>query len=83
MREIVILCGVPKEIFSNRDQFTSIFWKGLFKGFGTNIKFITTYHPESDGKIEMVNQVIEDTIRMCVMDNPSKWEYYLHLVEFS
>jgi hypothetical protein len=27
--------------------------------------------------------VIEDMLRMDVMDNPSKWEGYLHLVEFS
>jgi hypothetical protein len=27
--------------------------------------------------------VIEDMLRMYVMDNPSKWEDYLHLVEFS
>jgi hypothetical protein len=27
--------------------------------------------------------VIEDILRMCVMDKPSKWEDYLHLVEFA
>jgi hypothetical protein len=27
--------------------------------------------------------VIEDMLRMYVMDKPSKWEYYFHLVEFS
>jgi hypothetical protein len=27
--------------------------------------------------------VIEDILRMHVMDKPSKWEYYLHLVEFA
>jgi hypothetical protein len=26
--------------------------------------------------------VIEDMLRMYVMEKPSKWEYYLHLVEF-
>jgi hypothetical protein len=30
-----------------------------------------------------VNQVIEDILRMYVMDKPSKWEDYLHLVEFA
>ena len=76
--------SVPKTIVSDRDpKFTSKFWKGLFKGFGTNLNFSTTYHPESDGKIERANQVIEDMLRMYVMDKPSKWEYYLHLVEFS
>jgi hypothetical protein len=51
MKEIARLHGVPKEIVSDRDpKFTSNFWKGLFKGFGTNLNFSTTYHPESDGK---------------------------------
>ena len=27
--------------------------------------------------------MIEDILRMCVMDKPSKWEDYLHLVEFA
>jgi hypothetical protein len=30
-----------------------------------------------------VNKVIEDMLRMYVIDKPSKWEDYLHLVEFS
>jgi hypothetical protein len=30
-----------------------------------------------------MNQVIEDMLRMYVMDKPSKWEDYLHLVEFA
>jgi hypothetical protein len=55
----------------------------LFKGFGTNLNFNTTYHPQSDGKRERVNRVIEDMLRMYVMDKPSKWEDYLHLVEFA
>jgi hypothetical protein len=84
MREVARLHGIPKTIVSDRDpKFTSKFWKGLFKGFGTNLNFSTTYHPESDGKTERVNQVIEDMLRMYVMDKPSKWEDYLHLVEFS
>ena len=55
----------------------------MFKGFGTNMNFNTYYHPESDGKTKRVNQFIEDMLRMYVMDKPSKWEDYLHLVEFA
>jgi hypothetical protein len=84
MREVACLHGVPKTIVSDRDaKFTSKFWKGLFKGFRTNLNFSTTYHPKLDGKTKRVNQVIEDMLRMYVMDKPSKWEDYLHLVEFS
>jgi hypothetical protein len=84
MREGARLHGIPKTILSDRDpKFTSNFWKGLFKGFKTNMNFSTTYHPESDGQTKRVNQVIEDILRMYVMDKPSKWEDHLHLVEFT
>jgi hypothetical protein len=84
MTEIVRLHGVPKEIVSDRDpKFTSKFWKGLFKGFGTNLNFSTIYHPKSDGKTKRFNKAIEDMLIMYVMDKPSEWEDKLHLVEFS
>jgi hypothetical protein len=47
------------------------------------MNFSTTYHSESDGKTERVNQVIEDMLRMYVMEKPYKWEDCLHLVEFA
>jgi hypothetical protein len=84
MREVAHLHGIPKTIVFDRDpKFTSNFWKGLFKGFRTNLNFNKTYYPESDGKIERLNQVIEDMLKMHMMEKPSKWEDYLHLVEFS
>jgi hypothetical protein len=43
----------------------------------------TTYHPETDGKNERVNKVMEDMLRMYVMDNQTQWEKYLPLVEFT
>ena len=39
--------------------------------------------PSDRWKKKRVNQVIEDMLRMYVMDQPSKWEDYLHLVEFA
>jgi hypothetical protein len=56
MKEIARPHGVPKEIMSNRDpKFTSNFWKGLFNGFGTNLNFNTTYHPNLDVKTKRTN----------------------------
>ena len=84
MKEIFKLHGLPKAIVSDRDvKFTSNFWKGLFADLGTKLNFSTTYHPQTDGQTERVNQVLKDMLRMYVMDKPIKWEDYLHLVEFA
>ena len=84
MKENFKLHGLPKEIVSDRDvKFTSKFWKGLFAYLGTKLNFSTTYHPQTDGQTERVNQVLEDMLCMYVMDKLSKWEDYLHFVEFS
>ena len=76
--------GLLKAIVSDKDvKFTSNFWKGLFVDLGTKLKFSTAYHPQTDGQIERVNQVLEYMLCMYVMEKPTKWEDYLHLVEFS
>ena len=81
MKDIFKLHGFPKAIVSHRDvRFTSNFWKGLFADLGTKLILNTAYHPQTDGQIERVNRVLEDMLRMYVMDKPTKWEDYLHLV---
>ena len=84
MKEIFWLHGIPKVITSDRDhKFTGNFWKSLFKGLDTKLNFSIAYHPQTDGQIERVNQVLEDMLRMYVSDYSKKWEYFLHLVEFA
>ena len=75
MNEIFRLHGMPKEIMSDRDmKFTSNFWKSLMASLKTNLLFSTAYHPQTDGKTERVNQILEDMLRMHVMHQPKKWE---------
>ena len=47
------------------------------------VNFSTSFHPQTDGQTERVNQVLEDLLRMYVKEQPGKWEDYLHLVEFA
>ena len=83
MREIFRLHGIPKTVISDRYvKFTSAFWKTLFTGLGTQVYFSTAYHPQTDGQTDPVNQVLENMLRMYVMQQPIKWEEYLHLIEF-
>src|SRR5713226_9516439 len=71
MKDIFKLHGFPKKIVFDRDvKFTSNFWKGLFADLGTKLNFSTTYHPQIDGQTKRVNQVLEDMLRMYVMEKP-------------
>jgi transposase InsO family protein len=82
--EVIHLHGIPKNIISDRDsRFTSRFWTSLQSALGTQLNLSTTYHPETDGKTERVNQVMEDMLGMYAMDNQTRWEKYLPLVEFA
>eukprot|EP00253_Pinus_taeda_P013679 PITA_13679 len=78
------LHGLPRTIISDHDvKFTSAFWRTLFTELGTQLNFSTAYHPQTDGQTERVNQVAEDMLRDYVMQKPTQWEEYLHLVEFA
>jgi hypothetical protein len=82
--EVIRLHGLPEKIILDRDsRFTSRFWTSLQSMLGTQLNLSTTYHPETDGKTKRVNQVMEDMLRMYVMDNQIHWEKCLPLVEFA
>ena len=50
---------------------------------GTQLKFSTTFHPQTDGQSERTIQVLEDMLRACVIDFKGSWSKYLPLIEFS
>jgi len=81
IREIVRLHGVPKKIISDA-KFTLKFWRELFVSLEIELTFSTTYHPQTNGKIDRANKILEDMLRMYVMHQPKKWEEYLQLVDF-
>jgi hypothetical protein len=53
------------------------------EALGTQLNISTTYHPETDGKTERMNHILEDMLRMCVMDQQRHWEELFPLVEFT
>jgi Integrase zinc binding domain/Integrase core domain len=77
------LHGMPKSIISDRDPiFQSTFWKELFRLQGTQLRFSSAYHPESDGQTERINRCVEQFLRAFVHDQPSKWAKILSWAEF-
>ena len=60
-----------------------LFWKSLHKTMGTKLDFSSTYHPQTDGQTERVNQIMEDMLRACVLTYGKNWEQSLPYAEFS
>jgi hypothetical protein len=77
------LHGLPLSIVSDRDRiFTSRLWQELFRLSGTTLKMSTSYHPQTDGQTEHVNQCLETYLRSFVHACPSKWSAWLSVAEY-
>ena len=63
-KEVVRIHGLPLSIVSDRDvKFMGHFWQTLWKKLGTNMAFGLAYHPQTDGKTEVVNRTIGNLLR--------------------
>jgi hypothetical protein len=84
MARIVCLHGVPKKIVSDRGtQFTSQFWQQLHEALGTHLKFSSAYLSQIDGQTERTNQILEDMLRACALQDKIGWDKRLPYAEFS
>jgi hypothetical protein len=84
MSRIVCLHGVPKRIVSDRGtQFTSHFLQQLHEALGTHLKFSSAYHPQTAGQTERTNQILEDMLRACALQDKIGWDKRLPYAEFS
>ena len=60
-----------------------MFWKTLHAELGTRLDLSTAFHPQTDGQSERTIQVLEDTLRACVIEFGGHWDSFLPLAEFS
>ena len=66
-KNIYKLHGFLKIIVSDKDaKFTSNFWKELCKKTCITLNMSSAYHPETDGKTEVVNKCLETYLRSFV-----------------
>jgi len=83
LNQIYKLHGLPKSIVSDRDSvFCSRFWKELFCLADVQLQMNSSYHPQSDGQTERVNQCMEIFLRCFVHACPSQWIHWLALAEY-
>jgi hypothetical protein len=80
METIQKIHEVPKIIVSDRDPiFTGNFWNELLSFFGTQLVHKSSYHPQSDGKNEVLNKCIEGYIHCSTSNKYIQWVKWLNL----
>jgi hypothetical protein len=77
------LHGLPTVIVTDRCKiFISTLWQDLFKSLGVKLHFSTSYHPQTDGQTERVNQCLENYLQNMAFQQPKKWHHWLPLAEW-
>ncbi|GBG91846.1 hypothetical protein CBR_g53737 [Chara braunii] len=75
--------GLPLIIISDRDpRFTSRFWRRLHEVYDTQLRFSSSYHPQTDGQTEIMNRTLGDILRKIVRDD-QQWDLHLAHAEIA
>lgn len=81
--EVYKLHGLPTTLISDRDKiFTRKLWKELFGLSRVELAMSLSYHPQSNGQTERLNQTMETFLRCFANACPSKWIHWISLAEF-
>lgn len=75
--------GLPDTIISDRGaQFASQIFQEMCKLLKIDHRMSTTYHPQTDGETERVNQELETYLHIFCATEQRKWSSYLPMAEF-
>ena len=76
--------GTPSDIISDRRKhFISRFWQSLCQLLGIKANLSMAYHPETDGQMERVNQILEQYLWVFINYQQDDWKHLLPLAEFT
>ena len=83
METVQKLHGNPKIIISDKDPiFTGKFWTELFSCLGTQLAHSSSYHPQSNGQIEIANTYLEGYVSYFAYDKQTHWVKWLSLAKW-
>ncbi len=70
-------------MLDHRSEFVSHFFRSLSTALGMKLHFTLGYHPEGDGQIKQVNQILEQYLHAYCNYQQDNWSELLPLAEFT
>jgi hypothetical protein len=84
LKQVWVHFGIPQSIISDRDnRFLNTFWSSLWSLLDTKLTKSTTFHPQTDGQIEVVNQMIVHILHIYNSKHPRTWDESLPYLQHS
>src|SRR5882757_8109854 len=78
LKHVWKLYGTPKKVISDRGtNFVSKFMLQLSKSLGIKWSSSTAYHPQTDGQTEIMNQEVEQYLRLFSSYQQNDWASWL------
>ncbi|SGZ11768.1 BQ5605_C028g10456 [Microbotryum silenes-dioicae] len=66
--------GIPLQIVSDRDpRWSSDLWRSMFEGLGTTLLLSTSFHPQTNGRIERMHRDLNAMMRQIVNETHTNW----------
>lgn len=73
---------LPSSIISYRDnRFLGKFWKTLWEKMDTKLRISITFHPQTDGQIEVVNRIVIQLLRGYYDKYPKSWDEHIACIQ--
>ena len=84
VQQVFRVQGVPSVLLSDRDsKFTSVFWERLFELLGTRLTYSASYHHQTNGQVEKLNETLANFIRAHCLERSSDWHRHIAVFEFA
>jgi hypothetical protein len=75
---------IPQTIISDHEnRFLSSFWSNLWSLLDTKLTKSTSFHPQTDGQLEVINWMIIHILSMYHSKHPRTWDESLPYVQHS
>src|SRR5947207_10311072 len=84
LKHVIRLHGIPDSVVSDRGSiFTSHFWKSLSALMNMKQRLSTSFHPQTDGQTERLNQTLEQYLRIYINYMQNNWVQLLPVAQFA